>query len=340
METFFQEELQDTVNKVRALQEEGCLSFLLITDSHIFPPRERFYQHQKRGYENMRALNEAVPLSATFHLGDIPWVNWTPETLDYWQEENIEKWFAVTRENYCAANANSFFVAGNHDSPGARPPEPATWHRQMVAPQKDRITGYAPDKGYYYVDFESQKVRAICMLSCFRDEEGTYQGIYPEQVEWLESDALRAPEGWRILLFTHIYPEEENYYCSRKSENTQEFAKFLWAFQNKVVSASELFPGDFRDAGDAKIAAMFFGHGHTDWAVAPGVFPFYAIETGSDLVHVPKAGSWRLPEGCAVPDRKRDTVTEALWDVVVYNPGKNTLDMIRFGSGEDRHFQL
>jgi hypothetical protein len=58
------------------------------------------------------------------------------------------------------------------------------------------------------------------------------------------------------------------------------------------------------------------------------------------MVHVPKAGSWRLPEGCTVPPRQRDTVTEALWDVVVYNPRKETLDLIRFGSGDDRHIDL
>ena len=340
MEPFFQEELQDTVHKVRALQEEGTFSFLIVTDSHIFPPRDRFYQHQLRGYENVKALNEALPLQAVFHLGDIPWVNWTPETLDYWQEENIEKWFAVTREKFCEANANSFFVSGNHDSAGAQPPVPATWHRQMVAPQKARITGYVPDKAYYYVDYPAQKLRAICMMSSHTDETGSHQGIYQEQVEWLASDALRVPAGWKILLFTHIYPEAEPYYCSKQNENAQEFAKFLWAFQNKTVSPSELFPGDFRDAGDGEIVAMFFGHGHTDWVVAPGFLPFYGIETGSDLVHVPQAGSWRLPEGCSVAPRQRETVTEALWDVVVYNPRKGCLDFVRFGSGEDRHIDL
>jgi hypothetical protein len=47
-----------------------------------------------------------------------------------------------------------------------------------------------------------------------------------------------------------------------------------------------------------------------------------------------------MPKGSSAPDRAYGTVTEDLWDAVVFNPGAHTIDLIRFGAGEDRHVDL
>jgi len=206
--------------------------------------------------------------------------------------------------------------------------------------QKDRITGCVKNEPYYYVDFADVKVRAICLMSNYREDGKDYYGVYKEQVDWLAQDALLAPDGWHILLFTHIGPVEGLGYVSHSNDNITEFAAFLTAFQNKEKFASSVFSVDFRNAGTAKIVAMFVGHGHTDWILKPGILPCYLVETGSSLSHMPKRETWTMPADAVVPKREYNTVTEDIWDAVVFNPQKGTLDMIRFGAGDDRHIDL
>ncbi len=342
MQEFFKNEFKDTLNKLNSLYEDGCLCFNIITDSHVYPPYEEWLSRQWHTFENVEAINKAAKVDAIFHLGDMFWTNGSKETIDFWNTENLEKWMDVFKERLCAANPYTYFIAGNHDNEKCGEPNQESWHRRMVEFQKDKITGFVPDRPYYYVDFESAKVRAVCMLSNFREGEHNQHknyGIYPEQVEWLISDALKVPDGWSILLFSHIYPVNEGN-DSAQQDNTEEFAGLIRAFQNKEKFQSDIWSADFSDYGNAKIVAMFVGHGHVDWLHGPDELPFYVVETAANHVHVPERSSWRMPEDAVVPPREYGTFTEDLWDTVVYNPQKGRIDIIRFGAGEDRHIEL
>lgn len=343
MENYFSAEVKDTVEKLKALREDGCFCFNVIADSHIAPTNPQWFGRQMHTFENVKAVNEGAPMDAIFHLGDVlGCVDGFTENfaVKYWNEENVKEWFGIFKKEMTAANPNSYFVAGNHDNLKAGEPNRAEWYREMVEFQRDKITGLVPDEPYFYVDFEASKVRAICMMSNYREGEHKNYGIYPKQVEWMVNDALKAPDGWSILLFSHIYPVNAGV-DSATQDNTEEFAGLMRAFQNKEKFESEVFSGDFtRGYGDAKIAAMFVGHGHVDWLSPPDALPFYVVETGSNHVHVPDRSNWRMPDDAVVPPREYDTVTEDLWDAVVYNPKKGSIDVIRFGSGEDRHIEL
>lgn len=340
MEQHFLLETEDTVRKLNSLQTPNTFSFSLITDSHIDPLNPKFVARQTHAYENMQAVHRQAQIDAIFHLGDIPWCCERPETREQWDTPTTEKWLNWTKEQLCKANANSFFVAGNHDAEWALEPEQAVYYRRMVEFQKERITGLVENKPYYYIDFPEKKVRCICLMSSFRENGECYYGYYPEQAKWLAEDALRAPDGWGIFLFTHIYPDDTSKYSGQK-DNGKEFIRFLWAFHNKQRNDCPLFPADFTDAGTAKLIAMFIGHEHCDWIQAPGELPCYVVETGCNLTHVPRHGfGWGLPSGSTVQRRAYNAVEEDLWDTVVYDPEKQTLELIRFGAGGDRHISL
>ena len=341
MQQYFSNECQDTVEKVTALQADGCFSFCLIADSHVSPLLPESVPRQYHSFENLKAVNAQTKFHGIFHLGDILWLNGNPATPAYWTEENLDHWFDITKDNLFAANPNTYFIAGNHDEILAQSPNRARWHRKMVAFQKNKISGYVPEEPYYYVDFPETKIRAVCMMSNYGDSTGNHTGIYREQMEWFASDALLAPDGWNILLFTHVPPVKVKGIRDAGQDNLEEFAGFLWAFARKEHFESPVFSGDFRQTGSAKIAAMFVGDSHVDWILEPGILPFPVIELGANHVHMPhRESDWPMPKGSSAPDRAYDTVTEDLWDAVVFNPGAHTIDLIRFGAGEDRHVDL
>lgn len=339
MEESFLREIWDTAEKVKALRHEGCLCFAVIADSHVKVSDPLDLRRQYRSYDNLEAVCREAKLQAVFHLGDIPWANGQKQTQEYWDRAKLEEWFSITKAQLLRGTPNAFFVSGNHDGVGYQCPDRAHFHRHLVAFQKERIRGFVEDEPYYYVDFSKERVRAVCMLSSFRNQGKNRYGIFPDQVEWLKNDALIVPEGWSILLFTHIYPV--NGYDTIDYENAEDFALFLRAFQRREKLDKGLFPADFTGHHGGRIAAMFTGHGHIDLIEAPGALPFCMVETGSSFVHEPTASEdWPLPKGCTVASRTYGDATEDLWDVVIFDPGRNTLDIIRFGAGEDRHVDL
>lgn len=338
MEKYFADEIIHTVNKVRALREDGCFCFQVIADSHVFPLFDKHVTRQLHTFENIAAVNAQVNIDAIFHLGDLLFTDDTTEVRSYWTANNVEACFDVFKTNLYAANANTFFVAGNHDGEYGREPDRRNWHHRMVTCQSRKINGLVKDEPYYYVDFPAAKVRAVCMMSNYPGADDVYYGIYPDQVAWLAGDALLAPDGWGILIFTHICPFA--LYETYGQDNLEEFAQVITAFQRKTTYRSNVFSVDFRNAPNSTVVAVFTGHGHVDWIALPGKNPVPVIETASNHVHMPTRDTWKMPSDCSVPQREYGTLTEDLWDTVIYNPRKGTIDLIRFGAGEDRHIDL
>ena len=65
------------------------------------------------------------------------------------------------------------------------------------------------------------------------------------------------------------------------------------------------------------------------------------IETPCNLIHMPhKEQGWVLPDGFVPADREMHTLSEDLWDTVVYDTKNQLMHIIRFGSGEDKTYRL
>ena len=88
---------------------------------------------------------------------------------------------------------------------------------------------------------------------------------------------------------------------------------------------------------------MFGGHNHIQWAGYMGNIPFLQVQTPSNNIHMPQYDEvWaaELPEGYVAVDRELYSLSEDLWDTVIYNIKENKINVVRFGVGEDAEYTL
>lgn len=337
MKPYFSEELNDTVKKINLLKTDNSLSFYLVTDSHFYSFSNPIATEPRCTFENLKALNDITEIDCAFHIGDLMWSTQRLRDIGYWSKEMTDSIMLRARDEYVAACKNCFFIGGNHDEIDAAEPIPKNYYDRMIAFQKEKLCDVSEGKMYYSVDFPKQRVKAICLMACYGDEMGCHYGYYREQVEWLEQVLLALPDGYKVLLFTHIDPIGLD--RTHKMENEEEFMGVLEAFCNGEKFEGDTFKVDFTKKSDATISAMFTGHGHFDFVIAKK--PFYIIERASNHLHQINPGDdWTQPENAVSPRRKVGTYTEDLFDTVIFDPIKNSLDIIRFGAGDDAHFDL
>ncbi len=337
MKTYFKEEFNNTVDKINGLNEKGCFCFNLVTDSHLYSFENPISTQPLHTIENMKEVNAEIDVDCMFHLGDIMWSTQKLRDEKYWSENFAEKFLIKARDLYISANENCYFIPGNHDDIDAAEPHPVRWYKKMVEFQKEKLSNYVENKPYYSVDFPMHKIRAICIMSCFMDETGCWYGYYEEQVNWLEKVLLETPDDYKILLFSHIDPVGPD--RSTRLDNEKEFISVLEAFAKGEKFDGEVFSVDFTKKTTAEILAMFVGHGHYDLTITEN--PFLIVERACNHLHqINPDDDWSHPEGAVSPRRKVESFTEDLWDTVIYNPEKNTIDIVRFGAGEDAHYDL
>lgn len=339
MKEYFQEEVLRICKKIMDLNTDDCFSFSLLADMHMNPTKEEEIQKFERTIGNMKAVHNRCDIDAIFSLGDLAYVS-SSFKGDYWTEEVVFNEQEKLRKKLLACNPHTYFVAGNHDGIGARPARPKTWYEQMVSFHGADVRG-VKDQGYFYVDFPKYKVRAICLMDTFRehDQEIAFYGYAPDQLTWLCREALSIPDGYHVIIFSHITLHSE---ARLKTQiNSQELIEILKAFQEKGTYQGDHVFADFSARNAGNIVAMFGGHDHVQWTGYQWGLPFRMIETPCNFIHMPhKEEGWTLPEGFVAAERQMHTLSEDLWDTVVYDGKKNLMHIIRFGSGEDVTYDL
>ena len=113
-----------------------------------------------------------------------------------------------------------------------------------------------------------------------------------------------------------------------KLTNSNDLAGIFNAFCEKGVYKSENVPADFTNRNDGELIALFGGHGHVRWSGYMGNLPFLQIQTPSNMMHMPQnEPSWiaNLPAGWESVDREMNTLSEDLWDTVIYNIKENKI---------------
>ena len=159
-----------------------------------------------------------------------------------------------------------------------------------------------------------------------------------------------------MLVFSHYSPYdrdlEEYYYASLIAK---EIVKILnaytnhkeYSFKNSDVSIAI----DFTTKTATKAVAWVCGHGHYDRITTDNTY----ITDFSLCCPIIQTACARLEQENEIPDDNADgkndpdvvtparttkTVTQDLWDTLVYRQDENKIYMIRFGAGEDREINL
>lgn len=155
-----------------------------------------------------------------------------------------------------------------------------------------------PYAGYYYVDFPRQKIRMVCLntteikedvdiLTCDTSQL-TWAGVKSTyQVEWVRDVALRVPDGWAVMMVSHIPPITGADLGVDDSSSTaaadtgapfhkrgikspgivalcKAFAEGTSGTANVTESGSVKIDYDFTEQGAREFIGHFCGHVHED----------------------------------------------------------------------------
>lgn len=317
IESYFEEEVSDTVDKVRELMTEPCLTFALITDSHYNSMDTTVFPN---AIKNIKAINKEIRLDGILCAGDVTDGNATKTVT----KGLLADFMPLMRRTGLPV----YFSAGNHDSNAYGSNSYYFTNTEMYKyyySHSDNVV-FADEDSYgvnFYKDFDEYNVRLISLDATNTDYGTTPHYRYPANTTtWFDTTLNATPSGYMVILLTHLSPySEHNNGVAPENAST-------------VISTIETW----LDNGNTLIS--FIGHNHYDYAFTS---PYLEVITNCNLFvdldeDVVADGTGTLPEGAVQWAREYGTITEDCFDIIVIRPLSNAVDMIRFGAGEDRSF--
>ena len=314
---YWEEYLPDKIAAIRALQEVGgkdVVNFAWFSDIHY-------------GGDKSYTGNVGKICATVMDACDIPITIMCGDTLTAAACKNEELALSLidtAKEIYAPIGDDRLLlVKGNHEDVYGTSgsvsfvnkiaPE-TIWNKLFRAQSKDFRRVFGAGGSYFYVDNIPQKVRFVCLDSCFYDGEpitnGTTKimsiGYGTEQLDWLENEALSVADGWSVVIVSHIPPIAE--YETHFTDTTYDRVR-------SVIAANA-----------DNIIAIFCGHIHrsniyTDELPCPVITVTCAVNT---------------PYDGTASERVAGTITETSIDIVSINKATHIINMTRIGHGSDR----
>lgn len=296
---FFKDEIKKTVETVRAKKKSDSLVFGLMTDTHYV-----INGGWEDSISNLIAVHKKVKLDAMVHLGDL-----TDGMLPL---DVTKKYSEKVMKDLQSLRIPVYLTLGNHDSNYFK------LNQEWMTPEEQSQFYLKREKPWYTVDFEKQKLRCMFLFSFNHQEEIRY-GFPQEEVEWVKRMLNEVPDGYSILIFSHVPLLPEMHYWSNLIRNCTEMKNVL----DQYVHSGGI------------ILAYIHGHNHSDQILYTECFPIISIGCAKCEDFKDKK-----PEGSVTFERKKGTLTQELWDVLVINTEEKKMEFVRFGAGNDRIVQL
>lgn len=171
------------------------------------------------------------------------------------------------------------------------------------------------DVPWYYRDLPRVRVRMIFLDSFDSTREQRY-GFCREEIRWLERVLRRTPEGYRLLVFSHVPPLARLHVWSREILGSEAVLGLLTRYHRQHAGA---------------VLGWIHGHNHADQIYRGEAFPIVSVgcsKTESFPEH--------KPAGSLTRERRLGQPSQELWDVLVVHAHSRDLDLIRYGAGADR----
>ena len=307
----FEAEIADTVSKVRTLQENVNYTFAFVSDTHQNSASEDITRCTIDTFSNLKDVSEKIPLNAIYHGGD--WLSVVERTQ---AEANAE--IAEMRNWMLQSNVYGrvHCTVGNHDGVNGGAPLATTLYSSLFT-HDECLVVRAGNSDSYYIDIAKPKLRII-MLSNALKVSGAL-GVDAETVAWFESILASTPTGANIIVMSHIGPQ-----CAD------------WTVgHDDIVTAINAW---YDNADTGKVVAWIAGHQHYDWVVPSAnsgcSFPV-VVCTCSYPSSITPSSDQQTAGAIPVVNRPRYDARQDSWSVFVYRPDLGTIDMVRFGAGDD-----
>lgn len=293
---YFQEESRLTAEKVNAKKTQDAFTLMVVTDSHYVVNGT----WEDTAY-NLKKTAEQIYPDAVVHLGDLT-DGMTPAAV-------TKEYSAKVLGDLKDIGAPVYVCLGNHDANYFKQNPEEISEKECSRWYLDR------EEPYYYVDVAEKQLRMFFLFSFDHHEQIRY-GFPERELVWLKEALETTPEGYRILVFSHVPPLPEIHFWSDAIRNGEELLEIL---------------EEYHRAHNDCVLAYVHGHNHADQIYTKRAFPIVSL--GCNKLEDFKD---RKPEGAVTYDRRRGTVSQDLWDVMIVNPREKTIDFVRFGAGEDK----
>lgn len=326
IESFFEEEMQKTINSVNDLTNQRCFVIPIVTDNHWRWTTEEGNNVKDRSINNVKYFNSRVYCDGVVHIGDILDSGVVGESTDKELYDLIQRYLL----QLSTANRHFYAINGNHDGSKLSMFDEMKWYGMIgrATANEDDVHRYMTTP-YYYIDHKPTKLRIVCLANPDNvTGVGITWGFSQRELDWLETEALNVPQDYSVLFITHIAPIK-GYVDS--AANLESFASLC---------------NEFNDNHTGKIVGVICGHSHVDLLVTTewtyegfsNILPCPIVLLGSNYYNLGTED--RLGEfGGIIYGRVPNTETEDLWTVLVYTPDSETkCNFIRFGAGADVAF--
>lgn len=316
---YFEDEMSDTVDKVRDLITEPSLVFPVVTDMHRFKNANQTFDQM---IENVRRFSHNVKCDFILNLGDLTEGDTTDATT-------ISRGQEIT-EAFARIGLPYYFAQGNHDNnpydseghfSGTRLTMEQCYKAGFSA-TRGAVLNMSEDGTDYYVDFDALKIRLVVLNACNTKIRQNY-AYGSSTAAWL-STALNTE--YTVLLAEHL-----------SSIATQVWSNAHGTSADNITNALQSFVN-----GGGKLVQLS-GHSHVDMAF---VFPWLSVMCGAQKFE--NFNPQNYPglveqvtgyiDQIVCPTRVVNTATEDLWTACVFKPNSGELDCVRFGAGADRYF--
>lgn len=318
MKSYFSDEMADSVEKVRARQGNGCITFPVCSDIH--------YRDIQEGYRpfapfaapgmalTMKELARRVRLDNIVCLGD---------AIDGLWSANRGKMDARDLMRFFSGiGVPLLYAIGNHDDNryfanegGDRAFTAGEIHAEFIQNTDERTSVGGPMQGCnYYRDVDRLKLRLIVLMSINFNKAYQYT---TETQDFLTATFASMPAGYKALIFTHTPLTATQSYTG---------TSFPGGGTIETIIKNNL----------DKFICLFFGHTHFDNFY---MTPFPEVNIGCAKVYNTEYGTAgaAAPEGAYFCERAAGDYREQLWDTVVVDQTNALLSLIRFGAGPDRY---
>lgn len=148
---------------------------------------------------------------------------------------------------------------------------------------------------------------------------------------------------WPVVVTSHVPPTQELQLIGRGIPTNGGVAKdIVKAFKDGTRYTSTGGSGDFAynvdvdftTQGESDLVGWWYGHVHHDRLINVEGINFVAtLNSRGD-----KVGDSGLPDGATAPARVLGTDSEDAWDIVTINKDTRSVDIVRYGAGDDREF--
>lgn len=312
-ESYLNEKVETLNADYLSLKRDG-VAFIFITDTH-------WDDNEKKSPAVIKYIQDKTGIEMCVFGGDVVTAHGTREGKLAEIRDFSDKMSPVS----------AVWLVGNHDYNTSDQPS-SSWSANEIVPgefyrlanvPKENVVHYDGtevenkyDEYFGYQDNESQKIRYIYLDSGavhIPNWADTNLRISDAQVDWMKARITELPEGWGVILFTHIF--------------FQNYSGTVHGIGTQIETALD----SIYDTADAKIICVVCGHVHASQSkVSAKGYPIIATTTDS-------AGQTNHESLTYVPG----TDTEQAFDVYFVNKATGAINVVRIGAGdttEDRNF--